>query len=263
MKIFFSESNSDYSSYTFNYTIYCIAENIEELPAIYNQGFLPYSSDASIHHEIFYLARSLRVNLADFTDSSENRRVDRKLAPLNISIDLVPKTDISPENAEFLHFCMSYAKERFSNNSMNKARFKYILSRAIGTHWLRFSIEDQPVAYVLAALHGKIFHYWYAFLDRTLMADYPLGKWVMWRSIQWAKDQQLDQVYLGTCYGQSALYKARDFKGLTFFDGTKWNSDTKLLKQLCKSDNEPLPKDRFKLTDEPNKIINDILATQP
>ena len=43
-------------------------------------------------------------------------------------------------------------------------------------------------------------------------------------------------VYLGTCYGEKALYKVRDFKGIEFFDGSKWNNQINILKEMCKKD---------------------------
>jgi arginine-tRNA-protein transferase len=59
---------------------------------------------------------------------------------------------------------------------------------------------------------------------------------MMFSVIKWAADNNLEHVYLGTCYGEKSLYKVRDFKGLRFFDGNKWNDDMKLLKRKCKSD---------------------------
>ena len=43
-------------------------------------------------------------------------------------------------------------------------------------------------------------------------------------------------IYLGTCYGEKALYKVRDFKGIEYFDGVEWNNNIKSLKELCKND---------------------------
>ena len=59
---------------------------------------------------------------------------------------------------------------------------------------------------------------------------------MMFNVILWASKNDLKYVYLGTCYGEKSLYKVRDFKGLSFFDGNQWNNDMKLLKQKCKSD---------------------------
>ena len=52
-------------------------------------------------------------------------------------------------------------------------------------------------------------------------------------------------VYLGTCYGEKSLYKVRDFKGLSYFDGNQWDNDVKTLKSKCKSDQEFIT-DEFK-----------------
>ncbi len=68
---------------------------------------------------------------------------------------------------------------------------------------------------------------------------------MMYSVIRWAADQNLEYVYLGTCYGDKSLYKVRDFKGIEFFDGNDWNNDMKLLKQKCKTD-ASFSKDEFK-----------------
>ena len=60
---------------------------------------------------------------------------------------------------------------------------------------------------------------------------------MMFSVIDWASEQGFDYVYLGTCYGEKSLYKVRDFKGLSFYDGNQWSDDMKLLKLKCKSDN--------------------------
>ena len=86
MKIIFSEHQTIYSSYTFSYGVYCIREDKDELVHIYEMGFLPFTGDLDIKKEAFYLARSLRIALNNFEDSSENRRVNRLAQPLGIEI---------------------------------------------------------------------------------------------------------------------------------------------------------------------------------
>jgi hypothetical protein len=68
----------------------------------------------------------------------------------------------------------------------------------------------------------------------------------MFSIINWAKQNGLKEVYLGTCYGEKAMYKMRDFKGLAYFDGNQWNTDMKHLKSKCKSDHQFVTDD-FKL----------------
>ncbi|MEL6926920.1 MAG: GNAT family N-acetyltransferase, partial [Bacteroidota bacterium] len=240
MKIFYSENTVDYSSYTFNYAIYCMKETQEELPAIYDKGFLPYTGNILLEKELFYLARSLRVDLDRFEDSSENRRVGRKIAELDIQLEVISKEDFDIENATFVKFCAAYAADRFSGGAMPEDRLRYVLKSNIATHLVHFYNEQQTMGYVLACMVGGTLHYWYAFFDTAYMKSHSLGKWMMWRTIRWAKDEGLQHVYLGTCYGHHSLYKVRDHKGLAFFDGSGWNQDAKLLKQLCKTDAEGL-----------------------
>ena len=61
---------------------------------------------------------------------------------------------------------------------------------------------------------------------------------MMYKSIELSKEWGLQEVYLGTCYGEKAMYKMRDFKGLSYFDGNIWQTDMKKLKQKCKTDAE-------------------------
>ena len=256
MKIFYSENNVDYGSYTFNYAIYCLKESQAELSTIYEKGFLPYTGNLSIEGDIFYLARSLRVELDRFEDTSENRRVNRLIEPLNIQLEVIEKSKFDLNNAEFLDFCENYINQRIGEENMSLERWQYILSRETGTHLLKFTIEEKTVGYILAAINDVIFHYWFAFFDTEYMKTYSLGKWMMWRAIRWAKETGLKYVYLGTAYKASALYKIRDHKGLAYFDGYSWNQDTKQLKVLCETDLEIKASDRFKVIANQNEFLD-------
>lgn len=243
MKIFRSESLVDYGTYTFNYAIYCLKENKEELPKIYHKGFLPYSNDPNLDHEVFYLARSLRVNLLEFSDSSENRRVNKKIAEMNPSFEVLPIDDFDVNDPSFMKFCKEFADRRFSE-SISIKRLTYIFNNRSISHIFRFKLNEKEVGYVISIIEQGALHYWFAFFSLDFQA-YSLGKWMMYSVIQWAADNKLEQVYLGTCYGEKSLYKVRDFKGLSFFDGNGWNSDMKVLKQKCKTDSE-FSTDEFK-----------------
>ncbi len=236
MKIFRSESLVDYKTYTFNYAIYCRQEAIDEIDSIYRLGFLPYSNRLDLEPTHYYLARSLRVELENFKPTSENRRVIKKMAELSPQIKVVDKNDFKKDE-NFEKFCLDYAAVRF-DDAMSKERFDYIYNRDILNKIFIFTGENQQIlGYVLAVMTGEILHYWFSFYDLQY-SRLGLGKWMMFSVIQWAQENNLKEVYLGTCYGEKAMYKMRDFKGLSFFDGNKWNPDMKLLKQKCKSDHD-------------------------
>lgn len=258
MKIFLSESNVDYATYTFNYAKYCVLEHIDELTEIYGKGFLPYSADLRINEEIFYLARSLRVDTDRFKDSSENRRVNRSVEDLNIQLEVIPKAAFDFEQPAFKAFCEKYISERIGDDNMSADRWKYILSKEAGSHIFRFYNDQNEFGYVLGVMNDDFLHYWFAFFDTNFMKSHALGKWIMWRTIRWATDNGRRHVYLGTAYKPSALYKIRDHKGLAFFDGTSWNTNEKLLKEWCKNDETVLPTDRFKQLANPNEFIDEV-----
>lgn len=258
MKIFFSENTVDYTSYTFNYSIYAIKESNNELSSIYNKGFLPYTGNTSIQKELFYYARSLRVNLEKFDDTSENRRVNRLIEPLNIAVNVIPKAEFDLTNPEFMNFCENYINERIGEDNMSLERWNYILQQETGTHIFEFRNEEKVLGYVLAALNSEMVHYWFAFFDTEYMRTHSLGKWMMWSVIRWAKDNHLKYAYLGTAYKPAALYKIRDHKGLEFWDGTLWNEDNKILKQWCQTDLEPKTSDRFKMLENPNEYLDSL-----
>ena len=246
MKIIYSEYQTDYSSYTFSYAVYCQKEQPEEVPEIYARGFLPYTADLSLPEDYFYLARSLRINLQHFTSSSENRRVDRKIAPLEISMEVVDKPDFDTADSAFIAFCTRYAEERFAGGSMDTDRLAYVLSRNLITHIFHFRQEETTYGYVLAVVAEGMLHYWFSFYDTNYMRSHSLGKWMMWKVIDWAQQQGLAYVYIGTCYREKSLYKVRDHKGAEFFDGRGWNADTSFLKELCHRDEVPKTTDMFK-----------------
>jgi leucyl-tRNA---protein transferase len=234
MKTFLSENTPDYSTYTFNYTMYAVKENQAELDEIYERGFLPYTGNTAIEREIFYLARSLRVNIANFDSTSENRRVCRLVEPLDIKLDVIAKSLFDLNDSVFKAFCGNYIAERIGDDNMSLERWDYILKQETGTHIFKFYNENKVFGYVLAAITPKAVQYWFAFFDTEYMRTHSLGKYMMWAAIDWAKQNQKQYVYLGTAYKPAALYKIRDHKGLEYFDGNGWNQDIKQLKHGVK-----------------------------
>ena len=164
MKIFRSESFVDYSTYTFNYAIYCLKESQNELPQIYNKGFLPYSNNIELKQETYYLARSLRVDLKNFKETSENRRVGRKIVEKIPNFSITPINDFDILNDDFQNFCLDFASNRFSEN-VSKERLNYILKSKSISHIFEFSLDQKKVGYVIAIIENGMLHYWFAFFN--------------------------------------------------------------------------------------------------
>jgi leucyl-tRNA---protein transferase len=257
MKIFFSEHQSIYSTYTFSYGVYCTREPGDNLSDIYANGFLPFTGDLNIKKKVFYLARSVRVVLNKFEDVSENRRVNKLVQPLGIEIIPSEKSTFNFNDPQFLSFCTEYAADRFSGGRMDDARLKYIFNSSTLTHIFTFRSKEKIFGYAFFAIDKNMLHFWYSFYDVYYLKSHSLGKWIMWRTIKWAKENGLNYVYLGTCYNTKALYKVRDFKGAEFFDGMRWNKNIYLLKHLCQKDKEKTEPqfDNLKSINEKTKSI--------
>lgn len=228
-------------------------ENRDEIDTILDQGFLPYSGNPHLQSEIFYLARSLRVNAALYKETSENRRVNRKLEPENIALEVTAKEEFI-KDAAFDQFCVDYASQRMGGK-MPLERINYLFKRSTCTHIFSYSKNRQPVGYVICALTDKSVQYWFSFFDLKLMENLPIGKWMMGHVIAWAVANDRQYIYLGTCYEEKSLYKMRDFKGLEFFDGYRWNADVALLKAKCKTDAERGFGDDLKLSEDMDQYL--------
>lgn len=236
MKFLFSESSIDYNNYKFGYSVNLILNDNDSIENVYSQGFLPYTGDIKNKDEIYYLARSIRVNLNDYERLSENNRIVKNAKKkYNIKFESIDKSKFI-YNDKFYKFCIDFSKKRFINKPLNKERLSLIIDRKNHNKTYIFSIKNKIIGYVLAYETNNIIHYWFSFYDTKYLNEFPLGKFMMEHLVYHAKKLNKKYIFLGTCYGEKALYKVRDFKGIEFYDGNKWIKNIRLLKDFCKSD---------------------------
>ena len=138
MKTFFSEYTSDYTSYTFGYTYYAQAENYTELDTIYDQGFLPYTGKLDLSEDLFYFCRSLRINISNFQNNSENRRIIRKVEALDIQVSVHDKHNFNLSDPEFEDFCISYTQSRFYHPDLSPERFRFVINKGYSNKIFEF-----------------------------------------------------------------------------------------------------------------------------
>jgi len=226
MKLLFSEAPPDYKSYIFPYAVWAFPE-AEETPAdFFAAGFLPSSKNL----DRFYLCRSLRVVLAEFKPSSENRRVLRKGE--NFRCTLVPRAefDFTPWWKEF---CLQYAAQKYGPEVMNPARLEQLVSSAITSHFMVFrdaSVQRDIGLVTLFLQPRRAAQYYYAFYDLNY-ARQNLGMFMMTSAVQHFAAEGFEHIYLGSCYSQNSLYKTQ-FEAVEFFNGAYWSRDLAELKYL-------------------------------
>ncbi|MFN0068626.1 MAG: GNAT family N-acetyltransferase [Limisphaerales bacterium] len=231
MKLLFSEFNPEYAHYRYPYVIWAVPEAHETPADLYGAGFHPVTPDL----RRFTLCRHLRVPLAGWQPTSENRRILRQGEGLELK--LIPR-DEYPLPPDKLAAWLAFAEARFGTGIMRPARLEGVFHGAVTTHVL--SVTDlrdggrEVGAAVMYLEPPRMAHYYYAFyeLDHRLRS---LGLWMMTAMVRHFAEQGFAHAYLGTCYSERALYKAQ-FSGLEFFNGVRWSPDLAQLKFLVRRD---------------------------
>jgi arginyl-tRNA--protein-N-Asp/Glu arginylyltransferase len=230
VKLLFSEQKSDYDHYQFPYAIWAVPEAGETPSDIFNAGFLPSSRNL----DRFYLCRQVRLNLAKFKPSSENRRILRK--GVDIEVKLVPreKYDFTHERRQFFK---TYADIKFGKDVMSFERLDALFDSPIISHLLVFSDAKTGAEVGAATLYVEgrsLAYYYYAFYDLNYYAR-NLGMFMMTSAAAHFAERGFAHLYLGTCYSDNALYKTQ-FAGAEFFNGFRWSGDMGELKFIIKRD---------------------------
>jgi arginyl-tRNA--protein-N-Asp/Glu arginylyltransferase len=230
MKLLFSERNSDYENYQFSYAIWAVPEKGETPADIFDAGFLPSSRQL----DRFYLCRQVRLDLAKFKPSSENRRIIRK--GKGIDVKPVPRNqfDYTPARRDFFK---TYADIKFGKDVMTFERLDALFAAPIISHLLVFTDSEtgKDVGAATLYMEGKaLAFYYYAFYDLNYYGR-NLGMYMMTSAAALFAETNVKYLYLGTCYSETALYKTQ-FAGAEFFNGFKWSDDMKELKFIIAND---------------------------
>lgn len=227
MKLFFSEFKANYGKYHFPYQVWLLKEEADTVEKIYDSGFLPMRNLKCV----YYLSRSVRVNLSAFELSTENRRILRKTE--NFEANLVPLLEFE-YSPQIQKMCLEYAKLKFGEKVFSSQSVKNIFQGDIYNHIFVFKeiSTQRKIGFAVCFILGDIIQYAHSFYD-TRFINENLGARMMLEVVDWAKRNGKKFIYLGTCYEQNALYKT-EFKGVEFFNGFRWSNDLEELKELVR-----------------------------
>lgn len=226
MKLFFSEFLADYSKYHFPYQVWLLKEPGDDVNKIYDHGFLPIRNMPNV----FYLSRNIRVDLAEFEPSSENRRVLRKTE--EFSSKILPLSDFN-YTVQVQKLCKDYAEARMGKDVFPASAVKNVFLGGVYNYVFVFEDkEEKPVGYAVCYISDEILQYAHSFYDLKFFSG-NLGARMMLEAVMWAKENNRKFVYLGTCYEDKSLYKT-EFKGVEFFNGLGWSKNLEELKALIK-----------------------------
>lgn len=90
----------------------------------------------------------------------------------------------------------------------------------------------KPAGYAICFKNPALLHYSYPFYNLNI-APKDMGLGMMIRAIEYAKQQGLKHIYLGSLQRPGDTYKLQ-FNGLEWFDGAKWQTDIVTVKSLLK-----------------------------
>ncbi len=238
MKIFPEQPKPDFDSYVARpETIFCQREAGDSIEQLYTQGYLPYSGTIGLH-DVWYSARSARVVLHQFELTSENRRIakkfDGRFKKERMSMLEFSKTE------ELVALFAAYSAARHSPNTLPRKRLEIILSSNLVSTIVRYGVGDTADGYVIEVADGSACDFWQSAYDPAYIKQ-SLGLWLMLDCIRDAKARGLSHYYLGTVYGEKALYKT-NFEPLEWWNGSLWSGDVRRLKERGRTDEKrPLP----------------------
>lgn len=231
MKLLRSEFGHEYQKYRFGYCQHAQREPGDELAALYEGGFLPYSGDPAVK-DLFYMARSARIALPEFSFTSENRRIAKRFDGA-FSYRLVPLAEraaVSEIRALFLE----YFEKRHGKEVMPPVRLDAILEADLPLVFHAYYDGPRLKAAALEVRDSAFGHFWFSAYDLAL-ARQSLGMWLMLDAARRAKEAGLTYYYLGTVYGTKALYKT-NLEPLAFWDGSAWDADTARLRGIARTE---------------------------
>lgn len=203
----------------------------QNLSHLYNQGYVFTRLGKGVMNQ----TRSLRINLENFRLNSENKRILRKTEEITCEFKNLPLENYSWE----IHkLGKDFYSRKFGSKTMSASKIKAMfnnLSEENMNSVFIYSAKDKDLGYCLSYKNSEILHYSYPFYN----LDYKnpnLGMGMMVRAVVWAKENDLQFIYLGSITSEKAKYKLQ-FKGIEWFDVRKedWSEDLGELKGIVSS----------------------------
>ncbi len=174
--------------------------------------------------------RSVRIDLAKFELSSENRRVLKKTDEIALETIPLPYSDYHWSIGKL---AKDFYTTKFGDGTFSANKVKELLTDADNSNFnslLRYTHNEEAVGYSISYANEDILHYSYPFYELTNVAQFTnIGIGMMTKAIVWAKDNGKKYVYLGSAQRPNDTYKFQ-FSGAEWFDGKNWSDNVGELK---------------------------------
>src|SRR3989338_1424913 len=193
----------------------------------YNEGYV----FTRLGKGIMQQTRSVRVDLAQFEMSSENRRVLRKIANCKLQIANLPYENYHWSIGKL---AKDFYASKFGDKTFSANKTKELLTSHASNfnRFFIYSLNDETTGYCIATATDEIIHYAYPFYNLSPITYHlspSTGMGMMLRAILYAKEHGKKYIYLGSAHRPTDTYKLQ-FEGLEWFDGKEWSDDIQQLK---------------------------------
>ncbi len=225
MEYIFKEYNGNYNNYKFPYLVYLQADDKDNVDEIYDKGFLA----TRIKKNYYYLARNIRIDLKLFSLNSENRRILRKTEGLTLENKSLKDF---PFDYNISKLATDYFQKKFNKKIISTQGLKKLFTEGFFTNILIYKLNGKEIGYCVAMETENLLHYAYPFYKAEFINS-NIGMGMMIKAIEYAKENNKKNVYLGTVYTPESLYKTQ-FKGVEWFNEGKWDENIENLKDKIK-----------------------------
>lgn len=210
-----------------------------QIDELYANGFLA----TRLGRNIFSQTRSIRIDLAKFSLSSENRRILKKTDGLALTTLPIPYTQYQWSIGKL---AKDFYTEKFGDGTFSANKIKELLTDPAKSSFNKLFVYNfpgnpEPIGYCITLETENSIHYCYPFYQ-LLVSNYQLppnlGLGMMLHAILFTQEQGKKYLYLGSAQRPSDTYKLQ-FAGLEWFDGKEWQTDLETLKELLTKKNTP------------------------
>ncbi|MBD3280184.1 hypothetical protein GF389_01505 [Candidatus Dojkabacteria bacterium] len=227
--------------------------DVDEIEELYGEGYVLTRLGK------MQQTRSLRVDLDQFEENSENRRILRRSEDIEMIALPLPlpenETNWRIHSLGKTFYSEKFDDVKFSANKIremiltDKLRFNTLLAyyknNALPNTLPAETIDHtNTLGYAICFKTESLLHYSFPFYDLKYDGSASLGMSMMLKAILWAKKQGLKYIYLGSYTRPADRYKLQ-FKGLEWWnpqstetsetseeDGQSWDTDLDKLKRL-------------------------------
>ena len=234
MKLFFDHVCGQQANTDFIHTLVSATFLESEQDMALDNGWCPsniwYSANTNFKKDnkiIWYQSRQSRINLSKYKKSKSERRLRNKVFDHGVSYKLTK----CPDFDLLYNIYIKYIKYKNYKDHMSKSSFldSYNNSESY------FIIYDDIAFSIVEICSKSLISYQFCWDYGN--PDLSLGKFSTYIEIDFALNNNLQNVYLGPSYESNSIYKSH-YRGFEFWTGRKWSDDKEAFKYLLDRDSK-------------------------